>query len=442
MQLPQVDNQADRDETEVGSCFVANYPPFSVWGSEHVPAAEAVLDGEPRVGVPLGLYLHIPFCRKRCRFCYFRVYTDKNASDVDVYLDALAREVALYARRPALEGRQFEFVYFGGGTPSFLSSEQLRRLIDRINEVWTWDAAQEVTFECEPGTLKKSKLQTIRDIGVTRLSLGVEHFDDQILELNGRAHKSPEIHRAYAWAREVGFPQINVDLIAGMVGETEDKWRRTVEQALAMQPESVTIYQMELPHNTVISREAKTSGAAVGIADWPTKRRWVAYAFEQFEAAGYEVSSAYTLFKPSAGGGFVYRDALWHGADLIGTGVASFSHFAGVHFQNLDGWEEYVASCVAGRLPLHRALPTTPHQALIREFILQLKTGRVDAAYFREKFGVEIAKEFDEALASLVAEGHAQLNDDAIRLTREGLLRVDMLLPRFFERAHRDIRYT
>lgn len=442
MQLPQVDNQAGRDETEVGSHFVANYPPFSVWGPEDVPAAEAVLDGEPRPGVPLGLYLHIPFCRKRCRFCYFRVYTDKNASDVDTYVDALAREVALYAQRPALQGRQFEFVYFGGGTPSFLSSEQLRRLIDRINEVWTWDAAREVTFECEPGTLKKSKLQTIRDIGVTRLSLGVEHFDDEILELNGRAHKSPEVFRSYAWAREVGFPQINIDLIAGMIGETQDKWRRTVEQALAMEPDSVTIYQMELPHNTVISQEAKTSGTAMQVADWPTKRRWVGYAFEQFEAAGYKVSGAYTLVRPSAADSFIYRDALWHGADMIGTGVASFSHFAGVHFQNLDGWEEYVASCVAGRLPLHRAHAATPHQALIRELILQLKTGGVDAGYFHKKFGVEILEEFAEALASLVTEGYAQIDGDAIRLTREGLLHVDPLLPRFFEREHRDIRYT
>jgi oxygen-independent coproporphyrinogen-3 oxidase len=442
VQLPQLDNQPGRDETEVGSYFVANYPPFSVWDPEQVPTAEAALDGEPRPGVPLGLYLHIPFCRKRCRFCYFRVYTDKNASDVDTYLDALAREMALYAERSALQGRQFEFVYFGGGTPSFLSSEQLQRLIDRINEVWTWDAAREVTFECEPGTLKRHKLETIRKIGVTRLSLGVEHFDDEILELNGRAHKSPEIFRSYEWAREIGFPQINIDLIAGMVGETEDKWRRTVEQALAMAPDSLTIYQMELPHNTVISREAKATGAAPGIADWPTKRRWVGYAFGQFEAAGYTVSSAYTLCKPSAGDGFVYRDALWHGADLIGTGVASFSHFAGVHFQNFDDWADYVASCTQGRLPLHRALPTTPHQALIRELVLQLKTGSVDAGYFREKFGVDIRNEFAAAWASIVGESHAQIEGDRIRLTREGLLRVDPLLPKFFEREHRNIRYT
>ncbi len=442
VQLPQIETRQQPESTEVGSYFIANYPPFSVWTPEHVPDALAALDAAPRTGTPLGLYIHVPFCRKRCKFCYFRVYTDKNASEVDLYMDALAREVALYAGRRGLRGRQFEFVYFGGGTPSFLSSEQLLRLIDRIREHWTWEAAREVTFECEPGTLKKSKLRTIREIGVTRLSLGVEHFDDEILEVNGRAHKSPEIYRAYDWAREVGFRQINIDLIAGMVSETDAKWKLAVEKAVAFEPDSVTIYQMEMPHNTVLSREAKQTGRPVPIADWATKRAWTDYAFRQFEAAGYEVSSGYTLIKPDQHEGFVYRDALWHGADMIGTGVASFGHFGGVHMQNVDGWQEYVDACLAGELPLHRALPITPHQALVRELVLQLKTGKLEPAYFQDKFNVDIRREFAAPFDTLVAEDRAVMEDGTIRLTREGLLQVDALLPRFFESRHRDIRYT
>ena len=217
MELPTlVENKPQK--TEVGSYFVSNYPPFSTWSPDHVPAAIEALNSAAKPNTPLGLYLHIPFCRKRCKFCYFRVYTDKNADEVETYLDALSREIALYASdREGFKGRQFEFVYFGGGTPSFLSNDQLKRIIERISQHWTWEAAKEVTFECEPGTLKESKLQAIKSIGVTRLSLGVEHFDDEVLSINGRAHKSPEIFRAYQWAREVGFPQINIDLIAGML---------------------------------------------------------------------------------------------------------------------------------------------------------------------------------------------------------------------------------
>lgn len=434
-------------KTEVGSYFVANYPPFSAWSRDHVPSAEGVLDTPSGDPPPLGLYLHIPFCRKRCKFCYFRVYTDKNARDVDTYMDALAREVGLYADRPRLAGRQFEFVYFGGGTPSFLSNDQLTRLIERINAHWRWDAAREVTFECEPGTLRESKVQTIKSIGVTRLSLGVEHFDDEILEENGRAHRSGEIYAAWEWIRAAGFAQVNLDLIAGMVGDTEDKWKLAVEKALALQPDSLTVYQMELPHNTVFSKQAKESGASP-VADWATKRRWVNYAFEQFLAAGYEVSSGYTVVKPNASGShaFVYRDSLWHGADMVGTGVASFSHVGGVHFQNLDKWDEYVGAIDAGRLPLGRALPVRDDQRLIRELILQLKLGRIRPDYFAQKFGVDVRERFAAAWQAIAAEGFLATAPEAdggdVRLTRAGLLRVDALLPHFFEPQFRSVRYT
>src|SRR5947209_1904139 len=247
MQLPTLDESKQQKNTEVGSYFVSNYPPYSAWSPGQVPAALTALDSAPDPETRLGLYLHIPFCRKRCKFCYFRVYTDKNADDVETYLSALSKEIALYAHGHAgVANRQFEFVYFGGGTPSFLSNAQPERVVERINEHWTWSAAKEVTFECEPGTLKQSKLETIKRIGVTRLSLGVEHFDDEVLTINGRAHKSPEIYRAYQWVREVGFPQVNIDLIAGMLGETEDKWKMTVAKAIELLPDSVTIYQMEV----------------------------------------------------------------------------------------------------------------------------------------------------------------------------------------------------
>ncbi len=439
----QLDVISDESKTEIGSYFISNYPPFSVWLPQHTPAAHAALDAPlASTDTPLGLYVHIPFCRKRCKFCYFRVYTDKNSKDVDLYLNALAGEIALYADRTNLRDRAFDFVYFGGGTPSFLSSEQLQRLVDRVAEHWSWDRAGEVTFECEPGTLKKSKLETIKSIGVTRLSLGVEHFDDDILEHNGRAHKSPEIFRAYDWARDVGFDQINIDLIAGMIGDTEDGWKRTVDKALELDPDCVTIYQMEIPFNTVVARESQDAGAPTRVADWATKRAWVEYAFRQFESAGYVVSSAYTLVKPTDRSHFIYRDANWRGGDMIGTGVASFSHLSGVHFQNKDRWEDYIAAVDNSRLPIARALPLTERQRMIRELILLLKLGRIDAGYFRDKFNMDVAREFAGAIATLADGGFAETTDDRVTLTRAGLLRVDALLPYFFDPEYRDVRYT
>jgi oxygen-independent coproporphyrinogen-3 oxidase len=438
--------EATQEKTGLGNYFVANYPPFSFWKPTHLPEARRALETPPRPGTPLGLYLHIPFCRKRCKFCYFRVYTDKNARDVETYTDALVKEVALYARQPVVSGRPLHYVYFGGGTPSYLSAAQLRDLMTRLKAVLPWDGAEEVTFECEPGTLQQHKLETLKEMGVTRLSLGVENFDYNILEYNGRAHHTEEIYRAYGWARDLKFDQINIDLIAGMVGESWDNWRQCVAKTIELSPDSVTIYQMELPFNTVFSKELRVLGqdepTSFSVADWPTKRAWVSYAFDEMMKAGYEVSSAYTLVKGKGRCQFVYRDALWHGADMFGTGVASFGHVNGVHVQNVDRWEEYVGMLDRGELPLNRALPVRPGELLIREMILQLKTGRLDAGYFRRKFGVEILERFAEPFRRLADEGNVVLRDDGIEVTRAGLLQVDRLLPAFFEPQHRGARYT
>ena len=151
-------------------------------------------------------------------------------------------------------------------------------------------------------------------MGVTRLSLGVENFDDRILELNGRAHRSPEIAQAYRAARALGFPQINIDLIAGMLGETEENWRACVQKTLELEPDSVTIYQMELPFNTTISKDLLkgTRLFAEPVVNWSTKRRWVQEAFEALGARRLHTSrSAYTAVKDPSRTKFVYtRSAL------------------------------------------------------------------------------------------------------------------------------------
>jgi oxygen-independent coproporphyrinogen III oxidase len=432
---------AEATKTEVGSYFISNYPPFSQWSADQLGEARDALHSPP-AEVPLGLYLHIPFCRKRCKFCYFKVFTDKHADQVERYLAALAREIELVSQLPAMGGRPFRFVYFGGGTPSFLSEKQLRRLVDRLEANIRWDKAEEVTFECEPGTLSEPKVHALRELGVTRLSLGVEHFDDEILRENGRAHESPEIYRAWPWIQAAGFPNVNIDLIAGMVGETDAKWRETVRRALELEPDSVTIYQMELPFNTVYSKDILGNHVETPVADWPTKRQWVDYAFDQFAAAGYAVSSAYTMVRHPERVNFSYRDNLWRGSDLLATGIASFGHISGMHYQNVAEWDEYCSTLEAGELPLWRSLRISPRQALIRELILQLKRGFLDRAYFVGKFGVDVVDEWRPAWDEYVEEGWAKVEPSRVKLTRAGLLRVDALLPAFFEPEFRDVRYT
>ncbi len=430
-------------ETTAGNYFVANYPPFAFWKKEAVEEFHHALERAPRPGVPLGLYTHIPFCRKRCHFCYFRVYTDKDANAIRSYLDAVLKEFAVYAGKPFIGGRKPKFVYFGGGTPSYLSPDQLKFLTDGMKALLPWDEAEEVTFEAEPGTLTDHKLQAIRDLGVTRLSLGIEHFDDHILEINGRAHRSKEVARAYAFAREIGFPQINIDLIAGMVEETEDKWLDTVAKAVALSPDSVTIYQMEVPYNTGIFQQMKAEGKLVApVADWDTKRRWVDYAFGEFEKIGYTVTSATTVVKDPAKVKFIYREGLFSGADIMSVGVASFGHLNGMHYQNHHDFDPYLEAVNAGKLPVYRALSPTPEEHYIREFMLLLKLGSVSAEKFTRKFGTDPRQQFARPLQTLKDWGFLTNGGDRIGVTRDGLLQIDRLLQEFFKPEHATGRYA
>ena len=428
--------------TEIGSYFISNYPPFSQWKQEYVTRIHEVLHQSPDTSIPMGLYIHIPFCRKRCKFCYFRVYEKQNAKTIERYVQALQKEFEMLSQVEAIKGRTLDFTYFGGGTPSYLSSKQLLSVRDRLSSLLSWETAQEVTFECEPGTLNLEKVKTLKEIGITRISLGVESFNDTLLEANGRAHLTPEVFRAYEWIQDVGFPQVNIDLIAGMMGETDENWTKAVEKAAELAPDNITIYQMELPHNTIISKEMKEMGITSPIADWSTKRRWMNEAIDTLQSKGYHLASGNELVKNPDTDRFVYRDNLFRGNDIIATGVSSFGHMQGVHYQNLDRLEDYLETVEKGDLPINRALEPSKHQRLIREFILQLKEGRVLTQPFQEKFGVNLIEEFSEALDNQQKAGYLTYDDSQVQLTRKGMLQADSLLTEYFEPEHRMVRYT
>ncbi|MEC9095146.1 MAG: coproporphyrinogen-III oxidase family protein [Planctomycetota bacterium] len=434
---------ADSTKTEVGSYFISNYPPFSQWEQNQLDDVKEVFANPPLEDTPLGLYLHIPFCRKRCKFCYFKVFTDNKAKDIELYVSALSREIELVSKQQIMGGRPFRFVYFGGGTPSYLSGKQLTSLVNRLRENIDWSLAEEVTFECEPGTLQERKVKTLKDLGITRLSLGIENFSDKILEENGRAHLTKEVYRSWEWIRAADFYNVNIDLISGMVGETWDNWKENIRKTIELDPESVTIYQMELPFNTVYSKDILGNEIETPVADWETKRAWVNYAYDELQAAGYHISSAYTLIKNPEKVSFSYRDNLWSGSDLLATGIASFGHASGIHYQNLSEWNDYIDSLLErNELPLARAFRPTENQKLIREMILQLKRGYLDQAYFRNKFQVEITEKWSAEWQQHVDDGMVTIEGDRLELTRKGFLQADALLPIFFEPEHQGVRYT
>ncbi len=436
--------QTLQHEPPVGSYFVSTYPPFSCWTKENVRDAQRALETPASSAnqVPLGLYVHIPFCIQRCQYCYYLSYADKSGEQIDRYLDALTAELEMYSRMPAVQGRGVDFVYFGGGTPSLLSASRIRRLIETTQTLFPWDDAREITFECAPKTVTRSKLQALDAGGVTRVSLGVQQLNDEVLRQNERIHVVRDVERAYTEIRRFHFRIVNIDLMVGMVGETDSSFRESLERVIGMQPESITIYQLEIPLNTPLYRALSDGAMQQPLASWSQKRTRLAAGFSRLEEAGYLLQSGYAAVRDPQRHRFVYQDAQYHGADLLGVGVASFSYLAGRSFQNVASFDKYLASVQRGRLPWGRAYALSDLERCVREFVLQLKLGTVNTDYFRSKFGVEIIQQFAEPLQFAAANGWLTFSDDAVVMTREGLLRVDRLIPAFYLPEHRNVRYS
>lgn len=428
-------------ETAVGNYFISNYPPYSCWNTRDIPRYEQVLRQVPSA-TPLGLYIHLPFCRQRCHYCYFRVHTGKKQDDVDRYLALALKELELYRALPALAGRDISSVYFGGGSPSYLTLEEIRFLFNGLSKHVAWERVQECTFECDPGSTDREKLNALRQAGVTRITLGFQSLNDEVLHRSGRAQTVEDCVRAYSEARDVGFGEINIDLLAGLPGETQERFLQTVDKVIGMAPDCVTIYQLELTHNSIFNMLTK-SGRELALPSWPDKRLWTAAAFERLEAAGYTIGSAYMAVRDPSRWKFVHIvEHFWHGSDLLGIGESSFGHMQGVHYQNMSQFEPYAEAVANRRLPVQRAYELNNAEKLRREMILQIKTGRLDADYFLKKFNVRLAEEFKEPFQELCDEGLLQINGNIIRLTRRGLLQIDALLPRFYLPEHQGIRYT
>ena len=423
--------------TQPGNYFVSNYPPFEKWCTETNSAYLGKLDNSNQAHAPLGVYFHIPFCRKRCNFCYFKVYTDKDSGEIDRYINALIKELKLYSEKASVQSRAINFIYFGGGTPSYLSINQLKVLSEQSQKIISWDNAKEISFEAEPGTLNSEKLSALKRIGITRLSLGVESFSDHVLTASNRSHELKHILSSYAKARELNFAQINIDLIAGLQGETDASWDESINKTIELAPDSVTIYQLEVPFNTILYKEIQAAQVQnFPLHDWDTKSEWVRRAFKALVQEGYILTSAYTAVKNPTSHQFLYRNALWHGADLLALGVASFGHISGSLYQNEKEFNRYISMIEADLLPVHRTYELSREEALIRQLVLQLKLGRVSFDYFVTEFSVELEALFQVQIETLKNQEFIKIEDRSIVVETKGLLKVDEWLKIFYLPQH------
>lgn len=427
--------------TEAGNHFISNYPPYSCWTAEGIRAFERALD-RPSPPGPLSLYVHLPFCEQRCGYCCYRTHLTASAEKVDRYIDALTKELDLLTERPAVAGRPLVAVYFGGGSPSYLSAGQLTRLMAAVQTRFDFSQVEEFTVECDPRTATADRLSVLRDFGVTRVSLGFQTLDDKILVQLARASERADCLAAYERARAAGFREINIDLLAGLPGQTDDNWNRTIDEVVGLTPDCVTIYQMDLTHNSRLHKSMQF-GRSIQLPDWPTKRRWVHAAFERLERSGYAVKNAYMCVRQPRRYRLVYlEENCWQGQDLVSFGETAFGYLHETHYQNADSYDGYVEPTLQGRLPLWRVRETSEEERLRREVILQLKTGRLRADYFGGKFGIDLNDYFRPLFEKLRGRSMLTFDEDGVELTREGLIQVDWLLPKFYLPHHVGLRYT
>ena len=433
----------DEHEPTAGSYFVATYPPFSCWTAAENAAFLTHLSrpAAAAADAPLSLYAHVPFCIQRCDFCYYLSYDDRMV-DRDAYVDALLKEFSLYAATAALKSRRLTTAYLGGGTPMALSVRQIERLMSGLQSIVSWDDVTETTFECAPKVVTEPKLRAMRAAGVNRVSLGVQQMNDDVLRRSGRIHLVRDVLTAYETIQNCGFAQVNIDLMVGLCGETDDSFLASLEEVVTLAPDSVTIYQTEVPLNTPLFRALHDGMLPEPLATWDEKRRRLRRAFARLEEAGYTLRSAYTAVRDPGRHSFDYQDAQYRGSDLLGIGASSFSYLGGIHHQNVAALDGYLARISEGQLPSLRSHLLTPTERFLREFMLQLKLGRVRTDDLLDRYGVNATRELAEPLARCVDRGWLDVTSRGIEVTREGLLRVDRLIPSFYLPEHENLRYS
>jgi len=429
-------------EPLAGNYFVAVYPPFSAWRQQNCDQIASMLrELSADASVPWGMYVHIPFCDKRCNYCYYLSFAGTSPGELAHYASRLVREVSWYAELPRFAKRPPRFVYFGGGTPSLLPATELAGLLAQLRSQLNWDQAEEITFECSPKSIDRDKLAILHAAGVNRISLGVQQLDDEVLRQSGRIHLVADVQRAWEQIRAFDFAEVNMDLIAGLPGQTDESFIAGLKRAIALGPDCITIYQLEVPGNTPLFRAIDDERVAQSLADWDTKRQRVATGFRILKQHGYTIRNAYSAVRSSRHSRFVYAEDQYHGADLVGIGLSSFSYVAGMHYQNTTSLREYSETVEKEQPPVARGYVLSKEERMIREFILQLKLGSVSREYFRHKFAADPAERFAFQLRQFQASGWMVIDDTSVRLTRAGLVRVDRLLPAFYLEEHQTCAY-
>lgn len=362
-----------------------------------------------------GLYVHIPFCSSRCSYCDFAtgLYQGELA---ERYVCALAQEI----RGTAYAALRADTIYFGGGTPSLLSPAQLERILNALHDQFEIDDTSEITLEMNPGSATPERLREFRRLGVNRASFGAQTFDDAELAKLGRSHSSADALRTFDDLRSCGFTNVSFDLIAGLPGQTLDRWQQNIDQALELGPEHLSFYLLEVHSGTPLAEHIRRGLQPVPDDDLAgVMYEWM---LERATAAGYEHYEISNLCRP----GFQsqHNTKYWTAAPYYGFGCSAHSYDGhSRRWSNHRDVLKYVELIESGAAPVvdEQQLTTTDVRAEALFLGMRLMQG-VDLRRYRESFGIDLREEHREDLERFCKAGLVEFDGDLVRLTRTGAL--------------------
>lgn len=364
----------------------------------------------------LGVYVHVPFCASRCTYCDFATtpYDERAAAR---YATALRQELDAAT---AVAGARADTLYLGGGTPTSVGPERLSDALAAVRGRFTIAPGAEVTCEANPESLTGEVLNVLAERGASRLSLGIQTFDDAALRILGRPHDAAQAEDAYWRARAEGFANVSIDLMYGLPGQEPDGWARDLEQALALKPDHISLYALTLEPRTKLYRERASY-------EFPADDEQAAMyykAVDTLTAAGFVHYETSNFARP--GRECRHNLKYWRDEEYVGFGPSAASHWRGGRYRNPPELDDYCAAAATGRWPLADPEPSDPYREMRTAAVLGLRlTAGIDGAAFEERFGVNPGTYYRKEFEEFAAAGLVQVDGNNVRLTRDGLFLAD-----------------
>ncbi len=379
----------------------------------------------------LGIYIHIPFCKQKCYYCDFVSYSNK-CSEVKEYIESLKKEIEEFD----FSNYKVTSIYIGGGTPSYIDSIYIVEILSELKEKLKCNLIEfkdiEITIEVNPGTVDTKKLNDYKKSGINRLSIGLQSTKNDILKKIGRIHTYQEFLEIYKLAREIGFKNINIDLMIGIPGQKIEDLKNTLQDIIKLEPEHISVYSLIIEENTPI--EKMLENGEIKLPDEDLERNMYWYVKNTLELNGYnhyEISNFAKLGKESR-----HNLNCWNQEEYIGFGVAAHSYLNGIRFSNTINVEEYIQHIENNRkeeniqIEESQSLEDKKNEFMMLGF---RKIQGVDIARFKEKFIDNPIFLYRENLNKLVEEGLIEVDLNHIKLTNKGIDLANLVFEEFVD---------